>query len=150
MLCCWVPSWPMCFPWETYHGARKKPRYDCCWYATRRTIFLSWVIGPCFSRRMRSGWFGVSFWWQWITWSASAVSSTSQFQIHRIGRVAVDLCSCFAELVAHKIRYEEIIFYFIKIWTPPSVYDFSTASWILVFQYEFNNIDFNELEKHIQ
>lgn len=35
------------------------------------------------------------------------------FQIHRnrIGRVAVDLSSCFAELVAHKIRYEEIIIF---------------------------------------
>lgn len=32
-----------------------------------------------------------------------------QFQIHGTGRVAVDLCSCFAERVAHKIRYEEII-----------------------------------------
>lgn len=33
---------------------------------------------------------------------------------------------------------------------PFTVYGFSIASWILVFQYEFNIIDFNELEKRIQ
>lgn len=39
--------------------------------------------------------------------------------------------------------------YFIRISAPPSAYDFSMASWILVFQYAFNRIDFNELEKHV-